>query len=277
MKRILIIPLLSVFVLLVFVKSGLALNPKGSRGTLKGLKSPKIELFNGKNLSGWYTFIKNKGKNNDPNNVFTVQNGLIRVSGQDFGCITTDNEYGNYQLEIDFKWGEKTFPPRVNKARDSGVFVHSNGKDGTASESWMQAIEIQVIEGGTGDIIVVGNNSPDFSITSTVGPEKEDSSFVFRPNGTPETIIGDRVNWLARDPQWKDVIGFRGAKDVEKPHGEWNKLKIIALGSKITVYLNGTFVNYTYDVHPQKGKIQIQSEGAEIFFKRVEIKQLISN
>jgi Domain of Unknown Function (DUF1080) len=274
MKKILIIPLLSVFVLLIFEKNGSALNPKTSAGTAKESKNSKIQLFNGKDLTGWYTFLKNKGKNNDPNKVFTVQNGMIRVSGQDFGCITTDNEYANYQLEIDFKWGEKTCPPRVNNARDSGVLLHSTGEDGGFSGTWMHSIECQLIEGGTGDFIVVGNNSSDFSITSTVGPDLEDSSYVYRPTGKPVTITGDRVNWFARDPQWKDVKGFRGAKDAEKPHGEWNKLKVIALGSKITVYLNGILVNYTYDVKPQKGKIQIQSEGAEIFFKRVEIKQL---
>ena len=30
-------------------------------------RSFKIQLFNGKNLDGWYTFIKGKGRNVDPN------------------------------------------------------------------------------------------------------------------------------------------------------------------------------------------------------------------
>jgi hypothetical protein len=37
------------------------------------------------------------------------------------------------------------------------------------------------------------------------------------------------------------------------------------------IYLNGILVNQAVDSQPQKGKIQIQSEGAEIFFRRIEI------
>ena len=48
----------------------------------------KIQLFNGKNLDGWYTFLKGKGRDNDPNKVFTVQNGLLTISGEEYGCIT---------------------------------------------------------------------------------------------------------------------------------------------------------------------------------------------
>ena len=37
------------------------------------------------------------------------------------------------------------------------------------------------------------------------------------------------------------------------------------------IYLNGILVNQALDVKPSRGRIQIESEGAEIFFKRVEI------
>ena len=75
--------------------------------------SGKKSLFNGENLDGWYTFLKDKGKDNDPNQVFTVVNGMIRISGQEFGCITTDDEFENYRLTVKFKWGEKTWDPRI--------------------------------------------------------------------------------------------------------------------------------------------------------------------
>ena len=81
----------------------------------------KIQLFNGKNLDGWYTFLKGKGRDNDPNKVFTVQNGLLTISGEEYGCITTNNEYENYKLVAEFKWGGTTFAPRTEKARDSGI------------------------------------------------------------------------------------------------------------------------------------------------------------
>ncbi len=80
-------------------------------------RKKKMELFNGKNLDGWYTYIKDKGKNSDPDKVFTVQNRLIRISGQEFGCITTNDEFQNYKLTVEFKWGELTWAPRIDKAQ----------------------------------------------------------------------------------------------------------------------------------------------------------------
>lgn len=64
-------------------------------------------LFNGKDLKGWYSFLKNKGKGNDSNQVFTVSNGLLKITGQDFGYIVTEKSFTNFHLVVEFKWGEK--------------------------------------------------------------------------------------------------------------------------------------------------------------------------
>src|SRR5690606_27209695 len=80
-----------------------------------------IQLFNGKNLEGWYTFLKGRGRDIDPKKVFTVRDGLIHISGEEYGCITTDKEYENYKLVVEYKWGEQTFEPRADRARDSGI------------------------------------------------------------------------------------------------------------------------------------------------------------
>ena len=95
----------------------------------------------------------------------------------------------------------------------------------------------------------------------------------FRP-GNPVTITGGRINWYGRDPEWKDIKGYRGVKDVENPVGKWNKIECIVKDNEIFVYLNGTLVNHAINVQPQKGRIQIQSEGAEIFFRRIAITRL---
>ena len=116
-------------------------------------------MFNGKNLDGWYTFIKDRGKNVDPKKVFTVKNGMIRISGEEFGCITSNDEFENYKITVEYKWGEITYEPRVDKARDSGLLLHSIGEDGGSDGTWMHSIECQIIEGGTGDFIVVGDGS----------------------------------------------------------------------------------------------------------------------
>ena len=234
----------------------------------------RIRLFNGRNLDGWYTYIKEKGKNTDPLNVFTVKNRIIRISGEEYGCITTNDEFENYKLTVKFKWGDQTYPPRTDKTRDSGILLHSIGEDGASSGTWMYSIECQIIEGGTGDFIVVGDGSSKYSITSPVAPEKQGNSNIFQPEGNKVTINSGRINWFGRDPEWKDVKDFRGNNDIEKPVGKWNLIECIVNGNEIHIWLNGVLVNQAFDVQPHKGKIQIQSEGAEIFFKKINITPL---
>ncbi len=230
-----------------------------------------IRLFDGNSFNGWYTFLQNRGVNNDPKNVFSVTDGIIRISGEEWGSLTTKDEYENYRLITEFRWGDITFEPRLNNARDCGLLLHSQGDDGGSQGIWMHSIECQIIEGGTGDIIVVGDGSEKFSVTAEVAAEKQGNSYIFKPGGKEITDNGGRINWLKRDPDWKDTLGFRGRNDVEKPVGEWNLLEVVADESNFTIYLNGTMVNKATNVKPQKGKIQIQSEGAEIFFRKVDL------
>lgn len=228
-----------------------------------------VQLFNGKDLDGWYTFLRGHGKNHDPNSVFTVRDGILRISGEDWGCITSEEEFGDYRLEVEFRWGEITHAPREDRARDSGVLLHSTGEDGAHGGVWMHSIEVQLIEGGTGDLLCVGDGSETFSVTSPVAPEKQGSSHVYAAGGEPVTIHQGRINWWGRDPAWEDVKDFRGPQDVEKPVGEWNHLDIVARQGAITVRLNGVLVNEALDCTPRRGRIQVQSEGAELFIRRI--------
>ena len=233
-----------------------------------------VTLFNGKDLSGFYTFIKDRGKGADPKHVFTVADGIIRISGEEWGCITSNDEFENYELIVEFKWGEKTWANRVEAARDSGVLIHSMGEDGGYSGTWMHGIEVQMIEGGTGDLLVVGDGSKTFELTCPTADVTEGKPHVYKTGGNPFTINSGRIDWWGRDPGWTDTINFRGKEDVEKPHGEWNVIRAVAKGSTIKIELNGVLVNEALDVKPAKGRIQIQSEGAEVFVRKVELKPL---
>ncbi|MBN2310209.1 MAG: DUF1080 domain-containing protein, partial [Candidatus Hydrogenedentes bacterium] len=104
-----------------------------------------------------------------------------------------------------------------------------------------------------------------------VAPELSGNCHVYDPYGDEATIHEGRVNWFGRDPDWRDEKGFRGKNDVEKPIGEWNRLECLAEGARITVKLNGVIVNEAVRAEPQAGRIQVQSEGAEIFFRRIEL------
>ena len=233
-----------------------------------------INLLENGSLDHWYTWIKDRGKDTDPKQVFTMVDGQLRISGEEWGCVTSKEEYENFHIVLEYMWGPITFAPRMENARDSGFLIHSQGADGNYSGTWMNSIEVQLIEGGTGDFIVVGDKTDTFSITAPVAPEKQGSSWLFSPDGEPTLVKDIRVNWWGRDPDWADVKDFRGEKDVEKAIGEWNRLEVIADGGKITVLLNGIVVNRTVDCTPKKGRLQIQSEGAEIIFRRIELTPL---
>lgn len=250
-----------------FGLSALIVGLSGSLASADPVTEP-IKLFNGKDLTGFYTYLEKYGKNNDPEKVVTVVESAIRVSGEVFGGFTTDREYENYRLVVEFKWGEKTGPKRANNTRDSGILLHCSGEDGAVGGYWMESIECQMIEGGTGDFILVkGKNQP----TMTATAEKRGGQFYYNPKAEPMKFTGGRINWFARDPDWKDVKGFRGKHDLEKPVGEWNTLECICDGDKITNILNGTVVNAGTNASHTRGKILFQSEGAEVFFRKIEL------
>ena len=233
-----------------------------------------FKLFDGSNLDYWYTFIRDRGRDSDPKNVFTVQDGILVITGEEWGCITTHEEYKNYTLVAEYRWAGPTHEPRKDKTRDCGILLNSVGEDGGYSGTWMHSIECQIIEGGTGDFIVVGNKTDAYSVTCVVADEKQGSSWVYQEGGTPQTINGGRINWWGRDPNWSDTIDFRGAQDVEKPVGEWNRLECRVYNGEITITLNGVVVNKSVDAQPRQGRIQVQSEAAEIHFREITLYEL---
>lgn len=254
---------------------GASAQPGGPKGAAVNVAPQKTtHLFNGKNLDGWYTFIKDRGRDKDPKNVFTVKNGILHITGEEWGCITTNKEFKDYKLVVEYKWGNKTSGERLGKARDNGILFHSKGADGGYDHTWMHSIECNVIEGGTGDFIVVGDKSNDFLLTSPVAPEKQNASYIYQAGGDPVTVNTGRINWSGRDPNWKDEEGFRGINDIDNPLGEWNRLECIVKGKEIYIYFNGTLVNYAIHSKPDEGRIQIQSEGAEIFYRRIDLTPL---
>ena len=80
-----------------------------------------IHLLNGQNLEGFYTYLRGYGRDHDPNRVFTVADGAIRISGQDWGCLTTNDLYEDYRLIAEYRWGNETYTPREASARDNGI------------------------------------------------------------------------------------------------------------------------------------------------------------
>jgi hypothetical protein len=196
-------------------------------------------LFNGKNLNGWYSFLPSKGKNNDADKVFNVERGLLHISGKEFGYISTNKEFKNFHLAVEFKWGTKKYPPRENEKRDNGIcyYVPLN----TPDKVWPKSIECQIQEGDVGDFWMID------SVTILVEGK--------------QTIPKDYSRGVKK-------------KDNEKPHGEWNRVEVIAKNGKLTHIVNGMVVNEGESTDLKQGKIIIQSEGAEIYYRKIEISKL---
>ena len=76
---------------------------------------------------------------------------------------------------------------------------------------------------------------------------------------------------LATEPIRLDT---RGQDDVESKLGDWTRVECLCKGKEITVKVNDVTVNHAYDVFPAAGKIQLQTEGFEIWFRKVELRPL---
>jgi len=111
-----------------------------------------IRLFNGKDLTGLSTWLKDT-RHDDPRGVFRVEDGSIHISGDGNGYVATDREYRDYHLVVEYKWGKRTDGGQF--VRNSGVLLHATGPDGGAGGTWMSSIECQLAQGCVGDLIVI--------------------------------------------------------------------------------------------------------------------------
>ena len=242
-----------------------------------------IPLFNGRDLSGLYTWLQDT-RGEDPRDVFSVSDGVLRVSGDGFGYVSTDRAYRDYRLVVEFKWGDRNFRGREGKARDSGIFLHSAGPDGNSFDgdgAYKAAIECQVMQGAVGDLMLINGKGEDgkripLRLTSTAAPQRDADGWpTWRRDGRPVTLeMGGRLNWFGKDPTWKDAFDFRGKADVEGKKDEWTRVECVCDGDRITVIVNGTVVNEARQVKPSQGPILLQCEGSEVFFRRFELHPL---
>jgi hypothetical protein len=234
-----------------------------------------LSLFNGKDLTGLTTWLKDT-KREDPNKVFTVHDGMIHVSGTSNGYVATEKAYQDYHVIVEYKWGKRTDGGKY--VRNSGILLHAVGPDGGANGTWMSSIECQLAQGCVGDLIVIrGQDAKGAVIPVTLasevvlGPDKRPR---WQKGGERRVFPKGQLWWSQHDPDFKELLDTRGKYDVESPLGEWTKVECICAGKQITVLVNGIVVNACSDVFVPAGKILLQSEGFEIFFRRFELHPL---
>ncbi len=237
-------------------------------------EQPVQSLFNGENLENWEMFIGSSLKGFDSlaqaatiEKVFSVvdDNGtkLIRISGEVNGALATRESFGNYHLRLVFRWGDMVYT-----SWNSGLLYHGFGDFGAAFGTWMPSVECQLMHGNLGDTYLMVNT------VCETNAEKNDSTgnFVFRPEA-PAVEFGEQTNGRS----------VKKRSDAEKPLGEWNTVDLYSIGQTTAHVVNGVtvMVNHNTGVNENgkfqpltSGRIQLQSEGGELFIKTLEIRPI---
>lgn len=214
------------------------------------------------------------GYNKDEKKVFSIvdEKGepVLKVSGEVYGCIFTKQEYENYHLKLKVKWGTKKFEPRTEKLKDSGILYHSIGESGVDYwRSWMLSQEFQIMEGHMGDYWSIANSAIDIKAYLSEGKMNSvaDAKQAFLPFGSGT----GREGFCMR------------SENLENPEGDWTTLELICFedesfhivnGKVVMVLQNSRYHENGKDVPLTKGKIQLQSEAAEVYFKDIKIKSI---
>jgi hypothetical protein len=245
-----------------------------------------IRLFDGTSLANFDPWLVDF-HTSDPEKVYSVVDQIdgapaIRISGQVWGGLLTKQAYRNYRLIAEYRWGGATWGARKDRTRDSGILLHAQGRPGNTQKDfngpWLMSQEFQIIEGGVGDYISVSGyteNGEQIRPSVTVPIRKDrDGERVWDPKGAPTVVNSGRVNWWGRSEDWADTLGFRGPKDVESPGLEWTRLEAVVNGAGLQYFVNGQLVFEATNSSLTEGRIMIQSEGAEIYFRRIDLEPL---
>jgi hypothetical protein len=229
-------------------------------------------LFNGRNLDGWYSFLQRSGRGAaEKMGYVAVENGMLHIMGRDVpnenvesGYLSTLAEHENVRIRVEYKWGVKRFAPRLENKRDNGLLYYIVGED----RVWPRCIECQIQETDTGDV---------FFVSGTRGVQGTLPGF--GGGGFPKLITG------ATGPTPPTTTRLLKDGDFEKLD-DWNTVEVITQGARATHLVNGRIVNLLQNLEQTdaqnagqfvpivRGRIGIEIEFAEIWFRRIDVKPL---
>ena len=237
-------------------------------------------LFNKQDLTGWDTYIGPElndsgvaisiipiGLNKDPLDVFSVIDldgeKVMRISGESWGGISTVKEFSNYHLRMKYKWGKTKWGQKKDKPRDSGLLYHAVGLHGADYGAWMRSQEFQIEEGNTGDYWGVAGGVQDIPAFQI------NNKYVYDPSV-------EMVTFSETSPAGRHCVK-KGMYEISEG---WNTVELYCFKDTSVHIVNGNTVMVLYNSRQQygdrftpllKGKIQIQSEGAEVFYKDIVV------
>jgi hypothetical protein len=200
-----------------------------------------IQLFNGRDLSGWWPDVPTRDTTPDAPDSFIVRDGMLVSLGRPRGHLLTEASYRDYRLEVEYR-----FP---GKPGNCGVLVHAS-RLRALDRMFPQSIEVQMNHQHAGDFWCIQENIevPDMEARR---PRKEGQKY-----GGSE---GDA----------RRILNL--TDNSEKPLGEWNSMIVEVRGRTVKVWVNGDLVNEGFNSTADRGRISIQAEGAEVEFRRVQI------
>ncbi|NJB81614.1 ThuA domain-containing protein [Wenyingzhuangia aestuarii] len=209
------------------------------------------------------------GLNNDPKKVFNFikekkEKNTVHITGEIYGALTSKQEYENYHLKLKVKWGTQKWNPRTKAKRDSGLLYHCEGPFRQFWNVWMRCQELQVQETDMGDYYALGGATSDVPVKKV-------------------KVDGKTKKVYALDGDLQEGSAKRSF-DNEKDNGKWNTIELITYNGTSLHIVNGKVVmalfNSRHNVAGKgmqpltRGRIQIQSEGAEVYYKDIKIKSV---
>jgi len=202
-------------------------------------QAQSIDLFNGKDLTGWHIDVPKMDEDPTVRNPFIVRNGLLVSLGTPGGHLITDEVYRDYRLEVEYRF--------AGEPGNCGILVHASTPRALYG-MFPKSIEVQMMHENAGDFwcIVEDITVPDM-----------------------EARRGPREEWGVTEGKNRRILNLTDGS--ENPVGEWNTMVIETLGNTIKVWVNGDLVNYGYDATASEGQIAVQAEGSEVEFRKLRL------
>jgi hypothetical protein len=201
-----------------------------------------IHLYNGKDLSNWYSDVPATDKDSNLRKSFIIRDGNLVSMGTPEGHLLSKEKYENYRLELEYRF--------AGKPGNCGVLVHASTPRALYG-MFPKSIEVQMMHENAGDFWCIVEDIKVENMESRRGPKEK---------------------WGITEGKERRVKNL--TDNSEKPLGEWNKMTIECRGDKIKVWVNGDMVNDGFGATAQKGQIALQAEGAEVEFRKVDLTPL---
>ncbi len=120
-----------------------------------------VRLFNEKDLNDWIVKIKGYPLNENAHNTFRVENGVLKVSYDEYqnfdasyGHIFYKNPFSSYKLKLQYRFvGDQATGGQDWAKRNSGVMIHSQSAESMGiDQDFPVSIEVQLLGGLDKDI-----------------------------------------------------------------------------------------------------------------------------